>query len=71
MLQRVSLACLTIAVFLGTFCWWGLETAAGRRAFDEMAGLIPFWAGLASAAFALLALVLWGIGRRPGRRPRS
>ncbi len=30
------------------FGWWGLETSSGRYHFDEMAGMIPLFVGIAS-----------------------
>jgi hypothetical protein len=50
------------------FAYWGLKTPAGRRAFDEMAGIIPMVAGLVGAVFcvAALALWLWRLFGRPG-----
>lgn len=49
------------------FAYWGLETRHGRAAFDEMAGMIPFFAGIAGAAALAVAAVLtilrmWGRG---------
>jgi hypothetical protein len=41
------------------FAYWGLKTPAGRRAFDEMAGIIPMAAGLVGAVFCVVALALW------------
>jgi len=45
-----------------------LKTPAGRRAFDEMAGIIPMAAGLAGVAFCVVALAiwLWRLFGRPG-----
>ncbi len=44
------------------FGWWGLETVSGRRQFDEMAGMIPFFAGVGSIILLLLAAVLYYFG---------
>lgn len=41
------------------FGWWGLETVSGRRAFDEMAGIIPLVTGVASFILLLIAGVLY------------
>lgn len=56
----------TFAIFLAwaslagmIFGWWGLETAAGRRAFDEMAGIIPLVTGVASFVLLLVAAALY------------
>lgn len=40
------------------FGWWGLETIAGRRAFDEMAGIIPLVTGVASLILLVIAVAL-------------
>ena len=49
------------------FGYWGLETVAGRQAFDEMAGMIPFGAQVLGALLfilaALIAVVHWWRGR--------
>jgi hypothetical protein len=56
-----SAASASFAVMLGAFCWWGLFTEGGSRYFDEMAGLIPFYAGVAGALALLLSigLLVW------------
>tara|TARA_R110000850_G_scaffold38729_1_gene100715 strand:- start:456 stop:671 length:216 start_codon:yes stop_codon:yes gene_type:complete len=41
------------------FGWWGVETVAGRRAFDEMAGIIPFVTGVASFILLLISAALY------------
>ena len=45
------------------FAWWGLNTVAGRRTYDEMAGMIPLCAGVAGVFLIvvsiLLAFLLW------------
>ncbi|HEX8243329.1 MAG TPA: hypothetical protein VF541_07530 [Longimicrobium sp.] len=50
------------------FGYWGIYTPAGQRRFDEMAGIIPFWAALLGGFLlcvaALLALVGWLRRRR-------
>jgi hypothetical protein len=51
------LVALTLA--LGAFGWWGIETAAGRRAFDEMAGMIPYGALVVGCLCLLGAVVLY------------
>jgi hypothetical protein len=48
-----------LALASEAFAWWGLTTTSGRRAFDEMAGMIPLAAGAIGVVFALAALVAW------------
>ena len=61
---------MRIATMLGVaglallaFGWWGVQTAAGRRAFDEMAGMIPFGAGALGAVLVLAAIVVAAVKR--------
>ncbi len=44
------------------FAYWGIYTVAGRRQFDEMAGMIPFGIGVLGA-FAILTGTVWLIIR--------
>ena len=53
-----------LAIGCGAFAWWGLFTAAGARRFDEMAGMIPFFAAVAGGVLLLGALVAWLFARR-------
>lgn len=66
------LAYIFFALALGceVFAYWGLNTVAGQKAFDEMAGMIPFAAGVVGFLFAFVALFAW---RRYNtkRKPRS
>jgi len=53
-----------VAVAGLAFGWWGLETVSGRRHFDEMAGMIPLFAGVGSIILLLLAAILYYFGGR-------
>ena len=56
---------LALASLAGlVFGWWGLETVAGRRQFDEMAGMIPFFTGIASLVLLVVAGILYYIANR-------
>lgn len=56
---------LALVSFTGMiFGWWGLETVAGRRHFDEMAGMIPLFAGIASIILLLVAAILYYLAGR-------
>ena len=52
-----ALILFVLAMTCEAFAYWGLSTAAGRHAFDEMAGMIPFAASLIGALLALGAVV--------------
>tara|TARA_R110002020_G_scaffold48855_6_gene139548 strand:+ start:19429 stop:19620 length:192 start_codon:yes stop_codon:yes gene_type:complete len=60
-LFAIVLALLSLAGMI--FGWWGLETVAGRRHFDEMAGIIPLFAGIASFILLPVAAILYYFAR--------
>ncbi|MEY2563220.1 MAG: hypothetical protein QOH88_1413 [Verrucomicrobiota bacterium] len=60
---------IVAAVICEGFAYWGLETRAGRAAFDEMAGMIPLAAAPIGLCFAAAALLLWWRGTRAGQTP--
>jgi len=66
--RALALSLVAAAMACVAFAVWGLKTPAGRRAFDEMAGIIPMAAGLAGVLLcvAALAIWLWRIFGRPG-----
>jgi len=43
------------------FALWGIKSTTGRRMFDEMAGMIPFYIGVLGAVLVAVALVWLGI----------
>ena len=55
-MRVATLACLLLAFLLALFAYWGINTPGGQHAFDEMAGMIPFGAGLLSGALVLVAV---------------
>jgi len=61
-LFAIVLAWLSLAGMI--FGWWGVETVAGRRQFDEMAGIIPFVTGIVSLILLLIAAVLYYFANR-------
>ena len=67
-MRTASLACLALAVCLAALAGWGLFSAAGQRAYDEMAGIIPFAAGALSPVLLLAAIVAGWRARRAARR---
>jgi len=50
---------LALAAICFAFYYWGLHTPAGRRAYDEMAGMIPFFAGVAGGVLLVAAAGIW------------
>jgi len=65
---------LVVAAALFAFAYWGLKTPEGRRAYDEMAGIIPMAAGLAGVVLIVAAAAIWlwrwlRTPKRDDRRP--
>ena len=58
-MRTLALILLVIGIACELFAFWGLETHAGRRAFDEMAGMIPFAAAPLGLLFVAAAIVIW------------
>jgi len=58
-MRSASVVLFLAGVACEVFAYWGLNTPRGRRAFDEMAGMIPLAAAPAGAVLVLLAAVLW------------
>ncbi len=51
---------LGLALFL--FGYWGKHSVAGKKRFDEMAGIIPefsYWLGIGLLAAGLLTSAIW------------
>jgi hypothetical protein len=55
------------AIPLAIFCYWGLFTAGGMHAYDEMDGYIPFFAGVLATILAVMAVLGWWLGGRARR----
>jgi hypothetical protein len=64
--KQLALLLAIVGAALVAFGYWGVETRAGRRMFDEMAGIIPWALGL--LGWLLLAV---GAGLFVWRRVRS
>jgi hypothetical protein len=58
-MRSAAWALSTLAIACEAFAYWGLETVAGRQAFDEMAGMIPFAAAVLGALFCLVSAWAW------------
>ena len=55
----LPLVLLVLAVLLAAFSYWGIFTRTGAARFEEMAGMIPFFAGIAAGVLLVIAAVLW------------
>ena len=62
--RNVAVTLLLIASGCGLFAYWGMFTAAGAVHFDEMAGMIPFFIGVAGGLLFLAAAGTWLVARR-------
>jgi hypothetical protein len=51
-----AIGMLALAAFV--FGWWGVFTEAGRNAYDEMDGIVPFISLASSAPLAVVAVAL-------------
>jgi hypothetical protein len=56
---NLAMLCLTVSAAMLSFGVWGTFTEAGRHRFDEMDGMIPFFAICASSVPALGAVALF------------
>ena len=67
-MPRLFLSLVVLATLLLVYCYWGLFTIPGQRAYPEMAGLIPFYGGILGAVLigiAAVAAVVMRWRRRP------
>lgn len=53
----IGIALVVVGLASAAFGWWGTYTLDGRHAYDEMAGIVPFF-----ALWGGLLLVLIGAG---------
>jgi hypothetical protein len=60
-MRQIALGLLLTAGALEAFCYWGLFTTGGRHRFDEMSGMIPFFAGVLGCISAVAAAVVYFI----------
>lgn len=58
----IVLALISIAGLI--FGWWGLETTSGQSHFDEMAGMIPLFTGIASIIALPIAAIIYYFAKR-------
>jgi len=67
---RFSIVILIASLGLGAFSIWGLFAAGGRRNFDEMDGMYPFFAGCAAILLAVIGGLMLGVGLWQSHRNR-
>ncbi len=58
-MNTVALIVTVSALLALAFGAWGQFSEAGRREFDEMAGILPFVSWYAGIGLAVLAAILW------------
>lgn len=63
-MRRAAVICLSLAVLLTGFAWWGLLTPSGQRSFGETDGVVPVAAGVLGALLAIAGIITWGMSRR-------
>jgi len=63
-MRSVPLLLLLVGLACCAFSYWGLNTLAGRSAFDEVAGIIPLAASPIGLFLLVCAAVLWLKRRR-------
>ncbi|HKJ52732.1 MAG TPA: hypothetical protein VKB27_14595 [Gammaproteobacteria bacterium] len=68
-MKAVAFIVTAAAALALAFGAWGRFTLAGRREFDEMAGMLPFFSWYAGFALAAAAAVLWILLIRRRGRP--
>jgi hypothetical protein len=65
-MRHIALGLFLTAAALGVLSYWGTSTPAGRHQFDEMSGIIPFFAGIVAIVIALagavVSFILWKRG---------
>ena len=63
-MKRIAIGLALLSLAGLAFGWWGLETEAGRRRFDEMAGIIPLLTAIGSLVLLVVAAILGYLARR-------
>jgi hypothetical protein len=58
-MKKAALVIFILSVFIGVFGYWGCYTKAGNAHYDEMAGMIPFFALVISGLLLVISLILF------------
>jgi hypothetical protein len=60
-MKQFSFALIVLGLACVAFGSWGVNSRAGSRMFEEMAGMIPFFVGVAGGFLALIGagLCIW------------
>jgi Mg2+ and Co2+ transporter CorA len=66
-MRTTSIISAIMSALLGMFSWWGINSVAGQHAYDEMAGIVPYFAGLLALILAVAAIVFFWASRRSAR----
>lgn len=65
-MKRAAGWLLILSLACAAFAWWGMFTASGASHFDEMAGMIPFFAGVAAVVLLVAAALTRLLAGRRG-----
>jgi hypothetical protein len=68
MLRILSWTLFVLAVSMAGFAYWGIYTYEGQHAFNEMAGIVPYSAGLRSVILGSAGLMTYWLNWRRTRR---
>ena len=64
MLTKSAIASLIVSIAAIGLYYWGFNTRAGQLYFDEMAGMIPLFSGVAGAIGLIGSVILFYFARR-------
>lgn len=67
-MKQIANILLTLGILLFSFGYWGYFTQSGSNCFDEMSGMIPFFALAGSVLIILIAVILKLIHQKNKRR---
>lgn len=59
MIKFIYLSLFIPALALSIFCYWGMFTSSGASNFDEMAGMVPIFAGVLAFILYFIIFIIW------------
>ena len=70
-MRLLVIALFVVGAGLIVYGWWGIFTTSGRKKYDEMAGLIPFYLGIAGIVLVVTTGVAVGVVKWRAARSAS